>query len=73
MVKKAYNHGQFQGLGLGFSVLFRVGSLLNRWLITLFGKIEIKIIHENNRIKNHGLGFNWGISLRVVGNHQNLA
>lgn len=32
-----------------------------------------KTIHENTRIANQGLGFNWGISLEVVGRHQTLA
>lgn len=43
------------------------------WPSTLGGRIIRKISHEKIKIINHGLGFSWGMSLRVVGGHQSLA
>lgn len=49
------------------------GSLGYLCAITLGGITVIKINHVNNKIINQGEGFNWGMSLRVVGSHQFLA
>lgn len=41
--------------------------------ITFVGRIAKNTAHENTRIVNQGAGFNCGMSLRVVGDHQSLA
>jgi len=45
------------------------GSLGKVCAITFGGRIVRKIVHVNMKIINQGAGFNWGISLRVVGGH----
>lgn len=54
-------------------MLSAVGSLVKVCLRTLGGITVRKISQENTRMANHGAGFNWGMSLRVVGSHQSLA
>lgn len=73
MVEKAYYHGQSQDSVLCFSALTGVGSFGEIWLKILVGIIVKKISQENTKIANQGPGFNCGISLEVVGNHQSLA
>lgn len=54
---------------LALSALWEVTSLGKVWLRT-FGGIRVrKTSHEKIRIANQGAGFNWGISLEVVGGH----
>ena len=43
------------------------------WLKTLGGMVIRKTNHEKTRMANQGAGFNWGMSLGVVGGHQSLA
>ena len=43
------------------------------WLKTLGGIVTRKTSQEKTRIANQGPGFNWGMSLEVVGDHQSLA
>lgn len=54
-------------------MLWVVASLGKVWLRTLIGIRVRKTNHEKIRIANQGEGFNWGISLEVVGGHRLLA
>lgn len=50
-----------------------VGSLVKVWPRTLGGITVRNTSQENTRMANQGAGFNWGMSLEVVGSHQSLA
>lgn len=54
-------------------MLWVVGSFGNVCAITLGGIMVRRTSQEKTRIANQGAGFNWGMSLRVVGGHQSLA
>lgn len=54
-------------------MLMDVGSLVRVCFKTFDGIMVRNTNQENTRIANQGAGFNWGMSLGVVGNHQFLA